>query len=185
LKIFFHGHLFIFSANNKNKGALIMGKNTKAILEIDVKTVIKELNKALADEFLATHQYLIGSKIVKGFYRTEVQKELEEHSKEEHEHALKIIDRIIQLDGIPILDPKDWYKFTTCNYLVPKKFNSVAILNQNLKGERCAIDVYKNLLKKLEHKDIITYHMILKILEEEIEHECDLENLLEDIRLSR
>lgn len=161
-----------------------MGKNTKAIIELDTKTVIHELNKALADEFLAAYQYWIGAKVVKGIYRKTLQEEFEEHAQDEYKHATMVVDRIIQLDGKPILSPKDWYKLTTCGYLPPKSFGSVAILKQNLKAERCAIDVYNNLLKKLKHKDEITFSIILKILDDEIDHECDLETILEDIRLT-
>lgn len=162
-----------------------MGKNAKAIIELDIKTIIGELNKALADEFLAANQYWIGAQVVKGFYRNDVVKELEEHSQDEYKHAKMIVKRILQLDGTPILEPKDWYNLTNCGYLTPKNFDSVSILNQNLNGERCAIDIYNTLLKKYKNKDEVTYDMILDILKEEEEHEYDLETLLEDIKLSK
>ena len=95
-----------------------------------------------------------------------------------------VIDRIIELDGKPVLSPKDWYKFTTCGYEPPKNFNSISILKQNLKAERCAIEVYNKLLKKFKYKDEISHYIILKILKDEIKHECDIETILEDIRLS-
>ena len=162
-----------------------MGKQTKAIISMDLKTVIKELNKALADEFLAAYQYWIGSKVVKGYFRKIVQDELSEHSKDEFRHAEMITDRIIQLDGTPIINPKDWYKLTTCGYLPPTNPNSIAILKQNLKGERCAIAIYSNLMKKLQHKDENTFHMVAHILKDEIEHENDLEAILDDIEVTK
>ncbi|NGX53000.1 MAG: Bacterioferritin [Candidatus Anoxychlamydiales bacterium] len=162
-----------------------MGKQTKAIINMDIKTVIKELNKALADEFLAAYQYWVGSKIVKGYFRKTVQDELLQHSKDEFRHAEMITDRIIQLDGTPILNPKDWYKLTTCGFAPPSNPNSIEILKQNLKGERCAIGIYNNLLKKIKDKDGNTFHMISHILKDEIEHECDIEAILEDIQVSK
>ncbi|MFA6119144.1 MAG: ferritin-like domain-containing protein [Parachlamydiales bacterium] len=162
-----------------------MGKQAKAIISLDVKTVINDLNKALADEFLAAHQYWIGSKLVKGYFRKTVQEELQEHSKEEQKHAEMIIDRILQLDGTPVIDPKDWYKLSNCGYLPPKDPNSIALLKQNLQGERCAIQVYSKMLKKLQNKDEITFFMIHDILQEEEDHEFDLETILEDIELSQ
>ena len=158
-----------------------MGEKTKKIITLDIKELISDLNKALADEFLAAYQYLIGSKIVKGINRKEVQDELEEHAKEEYDHAIKLIDRIIQLDGTPILEPQGWYTFTNCGYITPKDFDTASILKQNITGERCAIDVYSKLAKKLKDKDDITYEMILGILNDEITHECDLQTILEDI----
>lgn len=162
-----------------------MGKQTKAIIKIDVKTVIKELNKALADEFLAAYQYWIGSKIVKGYFRKTVQEELKEHANDEFKHAEMLTDRILQLDGIPIINPKDWCKLTNCGFIPPTNPNSIEILNQNIKGERCAIGIYNNLLKKLKDKDENTFHMITHILKDEIEHECDLETILDDITISK
>ncbi len=44
-----------------------MGKKTREIIDLEIKTVINELNKALADEFLASYQYWIGAQIVKGY----------------------------------------------------------------------------------------------------------------------
>lgn len=162
-----------------------MGKQAKAIVSTDIKNLIKELNKALADELLATYQYWIGSKVVQGHFRNNVQKELLEHSEDEFKHAEMLTDRILQLDGTPILDPKDWYKLTVCGFKAPKNYNSIEILKQNLQGERCAIGVYNKLIKKYKGKDSITVHMFMHILEEEVEHECDLEAILKDIEVSK
>ena len=57
------------------------------------------------------------------------------------------------------------------------------ILEQNIKGEQCAIGVYKDLLEKTRQGDPVTYNVILQILEQEVEHEEDLQALLEDFDL--
>lgn len=162
-----------------------MGKQTKAIIKSNVNTIINDLNKALADEFLAAHQYWIGAKIVKGYFRKTVQEELEQHAKEELKHAEMLINRILQLDGAPLIDPKDWYKFTHCGYLSPKNPDSIELLKQNLEGERCAIKIYNDLLNKLRNKDEITFFMIHDILKDEEDHEFDLQTILEDIAISK
>lgn len=54
-------------------------------------------------------------------------------------------------------------------------------MEQNIKGEQCAIMTYKKILDFVEGKDPVTYHIILEILEDEIEHEEDLEALLADM----
>ncbi len=160
-----------------------MGKQTNAIISMNIKIIVKELNKALADEFLAAYQYWIGSKIVKGYFRKTIQDELSEHAQDEFRHAQMLADRIIQLNETPIINPKDWFKLTTCGFTPPTNPNSIAILKQNLKSERCAIGIYNNLLKKLKDKDGNTFHMITHILKDEIEHENDLEAILEDIEI--
>lgn len=158
-----------------------MGTSGKSIVELDVKDLLENLNKALADEWLAYYQYWIGAQVVKGQMRDAIEKELLQHAEEELKHANMLVKRILQLGGVPLLDPQEWFKKTTCGYLAPKEFSQKEILAQNIKGERCAIGVYNNLLKKVKGKDEITYNMILDILEEEVEHEDDLEKLQEDL----
>ena len=55
------------------------------------------------------------------------------------------------------------------------------MLEQNIKGEQCAIGVYNRLLDITRDKDPVTYNMVLTILQQEVEHEEDLQALLEDI----
>jgi len=147
-----------------------------------VDDLIKKLNKAYADEWLAYIQYWTGAQVAVGKMRPDVQKEMLEHANEELGHAKKLADRIIQLGGTPILDPKIWFKESGCGYAVPKDFNVKALLDQNLEGERCAIYTYNELLSYVKmSKDPITYHMIRSILQDEVEHEQDLEDLQRDI----
>ena len=60
-----------------------------------------------------------------------------------------------------------------------------ALLVQNIKGERCAIEVYKKLLAYVRGKDMVTGHLIRHILQEELEHEQDLEDIQHDIQRFR
>ena len=152
-----------------------MGTKGKEIVGMDLSRLMELLNKAFADEWLAYYQYWIGAKVVKGAMRNAVEAELEEH-------AERLAKRMIQLGGEPILKPEDWYKMTNCGYDSPEDPSVKKILEQNIKGERCAIEVYKNMLEIIKDKDPITYHIIVEILEDEVEHEDDLQTLLEDLK---
>jgi bacterioferritin len=160
-----------------------MGSTGKSIVGLDTKELVELLNKALADEWLAYYQYWIGAKVVKGLMSDAIEKELMEHAGEELKHAEMLVERILQLEGIPLLHPQKWLEKTNCGYLAPEKFAGKEILKQNIQGERCAIKIYEALLKKTKDKDEITNMMILDILKEEIEHEHDLQMLLEDLTL--
>ena len=160
-----------------------MGTRAREIIGMNVNEIVEELNKALADEWLAYYQYWIGAKVAKGPMRGSVAAELEEHAGEELEHAGMLVERIIQLGGEPVLTPKDWYKVTHCGYETPSDHHVKKLLEQNIKGEQCAIDVYQKLTQMLKDKDLITYQMVLEILEDEIEHEEELEALVEDMEL--
>jgi bacterioferritin len=162
-----------------------MGTRGREIVGMDISKLLKLLNKAFADEWLAYYQYWIGAKVAKGLMRGAVVAELEEHAGDELKHAGMLTERIIQLGGTPILKPKDWYSMTNCGYEAPEDPNVRALLEQNIKGEQCAIDVYRSLLEKVKDKDPITYNMALEILEDEVEHEEDLQAILEDMELKR
>lgn len=157
----------------------------KEIIKLDVNELLKLLNKALADEWLAYYQYWVGSKIAVGPMRDAVARELAEHAGEELQHAEMLVNRIIQLEGKPLLDPRSWFEETNCGYEVPEDPSVESLLEQNIKGERCAIDVYNKLLELTKDKDPITAKIVLEILEDEIEHEADLQSLLEDLEKAR
>ena len=159
-----------------------MGTVGVKIISLNVKKLIILLNKALADEWLAYYQYWIGAKVISGLMRQAVITELTEHANDELRHAGMLADRILQLGGVPILEPKDWYKMTKCGYEAPKNPKAILILKQNIKGEQCAIKVYNQLVKLTKDKDPITYNLVLEILTDEVEHEDDLQTLLEDIK---
>lgn len=163
-----------------------MGTKGREIVGIDIKELIKMLNKALADEWLAYYQYWVGAFVVKGSMRKIVESELKEHAEEELKHANMLAERIITLGGTPNLDPSEWLKLTNCGYEAPFDPHVEKILEQNIKGEQCAIMTYHNILEKVKlGNDPITFNMIRKIMEDEVEHEEDLQAIQEDILLMK
>jgi len=148
---------------------------------MDVDHLIELLNKAFADEWLAYYQYWVGAKVVMGPMKDALITELLEHAADELRHADMVAERILQLGGTPLLEPSDWYDHTNCGYEAPTDFHIRKILEQNIKGEQCAIDVYSKLLKITKDADPVTYNMVLQILQDEVEHEEDLQALEEDL----
>jgi bacterioferritin len=160
-----------------------MGQKGRSIVKMDVDELIGLLNKALSDEWLAYYQYWIGAKVVKGPMKDAVIAELNLHATEELGHAELISTRIIQLGGIPVLSPAEWLRLTNCGYDVPEDPYVEEILNQNIKGEQCAIKIYSGMLDITREGDPVTYNIILQILSQEVEHEEDLSALKEDLDL--
>lgn len=158
-----------------------MGKQGRAIIGMDIDELVGLLNKALADEWLAYYQYWVGAKVLVGPMKGEVAAELNVHATEELGHANLLADRIMQLGGTPVISPDKWLELTNCGYDAPEDPYVEAVLNQNLNGERCAIKTYNNLLTLLEGKDVVTYNMVLSILTDELEHEEDIEAMLQDM----
>lgn len=157
-----------------------MGLKGREIVEragVDVETLIKVLNQAYCDEWLAYYQYWIGAKVAAGPQAHALVPEMEEHAREELEHAQQLAKRIIELGGTPVLTPNEWLKESTCGYLPPSDESAVEILKQNIQGERCAIEVYSRILTSLEGRDPITSHLLRGILADEVAHEEELESL--------
>ena len=158
-----------------------MGTKAVEILGVDAGKLVEMLNKALADEWLAYYQYWIGAAVVQGPMRGAVAGELTQHAEEELGHAEMLVERIIQLGGTPLLTPQDWYKMTNCGYEAPADPYVAVILDQNVKGEQCAIETYKELMAFTKDGDPVTYNLALEILEDEIEHEEDLQAFVDDL----
>ncbi len=165
------------------KGGESMGTKGREIVGMDVNTLLELLNRAFADEWLAYYQYWIGAKVVKGPMKEAVIAELIQHASDELRHAGMLTTRIVQIGGTPVTKPEDWYRLTNCGYLSPDDPFVRAILEQNVEGERCAIGVYNRLITETREKDPVTYNIVLQILQDEVEHEEDLQALLEDLEV--
>ncbi len=160
-----------------------MGKRGREIVGMDVDHLIDLLNQAYASEWLAYYQYWLGAKLIKGPMKDAVAAELTLHATEELAHAVLVSNRIIQLGGTPVLTPEGWAKASPCPYDAPADPYVAVLLDQNIAGEQCAITTYKNLMDATKDKDMITYNLALQILEQEVEHEEDLQGLREDLDL--
>ncbi|MBR3631676.1 MAG: ferritin [Elusimicrobiaceae bacterium] len=161
-----------------------MGLKARELVEkakLNADELIRLLNKAYCDEWLSYYQYWIGAQLAVGIPRQHVQAELEEHAKDELDHAQRLAARIIELGGTPEIDPTNWLDHSNCGYAAPTDPGVEALLEQNVRGERCAICVYKQLLDYVRGKDMITGHLVRHILQEELEHEQDLEDIQNDI----
>jgi bacterioferritin len=159
-----------------------MGTQGIEIAGVDVQKLIGMLNGAFSEEWLSYYQYWIGARLMEGPMRSEIEPELLLHANQELNHAVLVVGRIIQLGGAPVVHPADWFKFSHCEYDAPTDPYVEVVLNQNLRGERCAIKRYKDLADFTNGKDHTTYQMVTTILAEELEHEQDIEDWINDLK---
>lgn len=162
-----------------------MGKRGIEIISVDKEELLEMLNAALSEEWLAYYQYWIGAKMMEGPMRSEIEPELVKHATEELGHAELIANRITQLGGIPVLSPSEWEEKARCAYEAPNDPYVEKILEQNLNGERCAIQRYQDIASFTEGKDHVTHQIAVQILNDELEHEQDIEDWMNDIELMR
>jgi bacterioferritin len=160
-----------------------MGTKGRAIVGMNVDKLVEALNRAYASEWLAYYQYWLGAKLIKGPMKDAVAAELTLHATEELGHAVLLADRIIQLGGTPVVHPRDWMSASPCAYDAPADPLVSTLLDQNIAGEQCAIGVYKDLMDLTKDKDPVTWNLALTILQQEVEHEEDLQSLREDVDL--
>jgi bacterioferritin len=164
-----------------------MGKKGREIVEIDINELLKELNAAYADEWIAFFYYTWAADFIEGPDYPTVASELDRIAKEEFEHMSELADRILELGGEPERDLEDLQKIANCKKVVflKNERNLEGVLKAVADAEGCAIDVYSKILRKLSpcyERDARTFHLIEHILSEEIQHEEAFENLLEKKR---
>ena len=158
-----------------------MGKQARAIVELSLKDLVKDLNKAYADEWLAFYLYWYIAQVVSGKAYEDIQEFLNKIAKDELEHAQEVADLIIKLGGLPIANPMELEKNANSPYMMPPKNTSDInrIIRIVMEAEAGAIDVYNKIAKKTLGKDNVTYQLVTHILSEEVDHEEIFENLLE------
>jgi bacterioferritin len=161
-----------------------MGKKAREIVEVDIKKLLTELNKAYADEWIAYYYYTWAASYIEGTMYPAVAEVLKKTAQEEFEHMSELADRIYELGGEPERDIEDLQKIANCKKVVfPKNERDLeGVLQAVIEAERCAIDVYNKLIKWISPcygKDLKTFHLIEHILSEELAHEESFENLLQ------
>ncbi|PIP19306.1 MAG: bacterioferritin [Candidatus Omnitrophica bacterium CG08_land_8_20_14_0_20_41_16] len=158
-----------------------MGKQARAITEINLKDLARDLNKAYADEWLAFYLYWYMASTVSGRAYKDVKEMLQELAKDELEHAGELADLIIKLGDAPLADPMDLEKNANAPYFMPPK--NTADINRIMRivaeAEAGTIEVYSKLAKKTFGKEYVIHQVLTHILSEEVTHEEMFENLLE------
>ncbi len=134
------------------------------------KTVIQLLNKQLANELAAINQYFLHARMYKNWGFNALGKHEYEESIEEMQHADKIIERLLFLDGLPKME-------------VPKLSigsNVPECLSGDLKLERGA---HADLIAGVSHcesvKDYVSRDLMQEILNDTEEHLDYLETQLD------
>jgi len=159
-----------------------MGEYARKYTKGNVDELINLLNKAYADEWIAYYYYEVGAELVKTLDGKITADQLKEMAEDEEEHRKELAERIVELGGEPIHDWEEILK--QANY--PKitypadRSDWQGFLKSVLEAERGAIEVYEKLIDFLHagNGDPVTFHVIRHILQEEMEHEEEIETLL-------
>lgn len=156
-----------------------MGKKAREIAGVELKELIKDLNRAYCDEWLAYYAWWYMAQAVEGKGYEDMAEFLGKIAKDELEHAQELAERIIELGGLPTNNLSDLAKNANAPY--PGVMKGLSDYDEIIKivtgAEAGAIEVYDKLAKKTFGKDHDTYQLAVHIMGEEIGHEEMFENL--------
>jgi len=157
-----------------------MGKKGKEIVKANPQEVIRDLNTAYSDEWLAHFQYWYMAKWIKGMDADTLRPVLEEQSMDELGHAGKLAERIIQLGGRPVAHPAQLLKACGCGFKEPpvKRTDLRQVVKDVLEAEACAIDFYSKMAEKYRGTDLVTHELFEDLLKDEVSDEQQWEDFL-------
>jgi len=130
------------------------------------------LNQAIAREIQVSIQYMWQHVQWRGVKHFAVIEELKAISIQEMKHAEAIAERLFYLGGIPTTKPSPIFVGNTLKEMI----------EQDVKDEENAINLYKNIIKvATDEGDITTKKIFEDILKDEEEHHDTFTSLLEEI----
>ena len=143
----------------------------------DVDRVIEVLNQSLATELVCVLRYRQHHFAATGLHAAPVAAEFLQHSAEEQQHADLLAQRIVQLGGVPDMNPQTLTGRAHSQYVTSRELRSM--IEENLVAERIAIAAYTEIIAWLGDGDPTTRRVLEEILATEEEHAEDMLSLLE------
>jgi bacterioferritin len=137
--------------------------------QITRKQLIDRLNEDLAREYQAITAYVVYSQVLKGAEYMAIAKELEQHAKEELDHATRVARHIDYLGGMP----------TATALPVKLSDDARVMLRADLENENETVRNYRERVQQCEalHEYGIAEDL-REILRQEQEHQIDLATAL-------
>ncbi|NNG23610.1 ferritin-like domain-containing protein [Telluria aromaticivorans] len=158
------------AAANLDDGAVTEG------YQADREAVIAMLNDALATELLCVLRYKRHYYTVSGPNTGHIKAEFLEHAQQEQDHADRIAERIVQLNGSPNFNPATLTARSHAEY--DDSEDVQAMIRADLIAERVAIESYRQMILAIGDKDPTTRAMLVDIMAVEEEHADDMSDLL-------
>jgi bacterioferritin len=137
--------------------------------EITRERLAELLNEDLAREYQAIIAYVVYSQVLKGAEYMSIATQLEEHAKQELQHALMISQQIDYLGKMPTISPKP----------VKTSEDAREMLRFDLENENETVRNYRDRVRQCEQLgEFAMAEQIRKILVNEQDHQIDLATAL-------
>ncbi len=135
--------------------------------------LLEVLNALLADELAAINQYIVHAEMCSDWGYEKLHEHFEKRAIDEMLHAEKLIERILFLEGMPVVTQLSNIKIGD---MVPKQ------LEYDRVAEVAAIKAYNEAIDLAgKMKDYATRDVLDKILQDEDRHMDEIEELLDQI----
>jgi bacterioferritin len=139
--------------------------------------IIGMLNDALATELVCVMRYKRHYYTATGMVNESIKAEFLEHATQEAEHADRIAERIVQLNGEPDFTPATLTDRSHAEY--DDSTDIKGMIRANLIAERVAIESYRQMIERIGDTDPTTKHLLIDIMAVEEEHADDMKDLLD------
>lgn len=157
-----------------------MGTVGRDIIGPDVDRIIDMLNQGIAAEVNDAYRYLLLSKLAAGIHSMPVADLFARTAQDEWGHVAKLMERVTQLDGDPMVSPAEARERSYAEYREPPKdpTDVRSMVVDSLEGERAAIRFYRELFDLTREIDPVTAQIARESMADEIDDEDELERLL-------
>jgi bacterioferritin len=136
--------------------------------------IIQALNSLLADELTAVNQYMVHAEIAANWGYKKLHDLAQKRAIDEMKHAEKLIERIIFLEGLPVVSE---YRKMHIGAEIPAQFENDHGL------EAGAIKSYNEFIRLCgDLKDFATREILEKILNDEDRHIDEIETVQDEIK---
>ena len=116
----------------------------------------------------------------KGISSEVVKKEFLEHAREAQQHADRIAERIVELNGQPDFNPETLTGRSLSQYTNARSLPEM--IKEDLVAERIAVESYSEVVRWLRENDVTTRKLMADILMVDEQHAADIQKLIGKIQ---
>ena len=145
----------------------------------DAEKIIQALNNLRSTEIMSYLQYMQHQYMAVSLLSPGMKAEFEAHATQELDHANRLAERVQQLGGVPIYDPKEISSKAANVGIKPETASTLAeMVAEDLLLERQQVEVYTRLIREIGDQDLVTRQVLIGILAETEKHASELADYL-------
>jgi bacterioferritin len=145
----------------------------------DAQHVVQALNGLRSTEIMSYLQYMQHQYMAVSLLAPSLKEEFQTHATQELDHANRLAERIQQLGGVPIYEPREIAAKAANVGIAPEQGATLSeMVAEDLILERQQIEVYTALIREIGDQDLVTRQVLLGILAETEKHASELADYL-------